>query len=182
MCRGAVAVPTRDLNAMSYQIAVSQSQYLSFCAILSIMRIYLDTCSVNRPLDDKSQARIALEAEAILSILSACDNGEHTLVASDILFYEMNRNPHPQRQALAGEILARATESIAMTESIRQRAKMFEQDGMKPLDALHLASAEAARVDCFCTCDDRLYKRAKSRTDLHIRVLAPLELAQEVLP
>lgn len=59
------------------------------------MRIYLDTCSINRPLDDKSQVRIALEAEAILTILSACDMGAHTLVTSDILVYEVERNPHP---------------------------------------------------------------------------------------
>ena len=146
------------------------------------MRIYLDTCSVNRPLDDKSQPRVALEAEAILSILGACDSGAQTLVSSDILLYEVNRNPHPQRKALASEILARATQHIDVTEAIRQRAKVFEQDGMKPLDALHLACAEEGAVDCFCTCDDRLYNRAKSRKDIHVRIVAPLELAQEVLP
>lgn len=146
------------------------------------MRIYLDTCSVNRPLDDKSQLRIALEAEAILSILSLCDSGAHTLVSSDVLLYEVDRIPHPQRKALANEILARAHERIAVTETIRQRAKELEQNGMKALDALHLASAEAALIDCFCTCDDRLYKRAKDQVDLRVRVLAPLELAQEILP
>ena len=143
---------------------------------------YLDTCSVNRPLDDKSQLRIALEAEAILSILSACDTGLHTLVSSDVLWYEVNRNSHPQRKALASEILDRAGERIFVTESIRQRAKVLEQDGVKPLDALHLACAEEGKIDCFCTCDDRLYKRAKGRSDLRVRILAPLELAQEVLP
>jgi hypothetical protein len=93
------------------------------------MRIYLDTCSVNRPLDDKSQLRIALEAEAILAVLSACEHGSHTLLSSDILLYEVERNPHPQRKALASEILARAAERIRVTESIRQRAKVFERVG-----------------------------------------------------
>jgi predicted nucleic acid-binding protein len=146
------------------------------------MRIYLDTCSINRPLDDKSQPRIALEAEAILSILSACDGGTHTLVSSDVLLYEIGRNPYPQRKALASEIISRATERILLSEAIRNRAKALEQDNFKPLDALHLASAEEGGVDCFCTCDDRLYNRAKGRTDLRVRILAPLELAQEVLP
>jgi predicted nucleic acid-binding protein len=146
------------------------------------MRIYFDTCSVNRPLDDKSQPRIALEAEAILALLSACEQGDHVFVSSDILLYEINRTPHPQRKALAHEILTRAAETIAVTEAIRQRANSFVQDGLKPLDALHLATAEAANVDYFCTCDDRLYKRAQSRTDLHVRVVVPLELTQELLP
>ena len=34
------------------------------------MRIYLDTCSLQRPLDDRHQVRIALEAEAVLAILA----------------------------------------------------------------------------------------------------------------
>ena len=33
------------------------------------MRIYLDTCSLQRPLDDRSQLRIRQEAEAILYVL-----------------------------------------------------------------------------------------------------------------
>jgi hypothetical protein len=31
------------------------------------MKIYLDMCSIQRPLDTKTQLRIAVEAEAILS-------------------------------------------------------------------------------------------------------------------
>lgn len=146
------------------------------------MRIYLDTCSINRPLDDKSQARIALEAEAILALLSACDTGTHTFVSSDIVVFEVERNPHPQRKALTSEMLARAKERIAVTESIRQRATVLAHAGIQPLDALHLASAEEAQVDYFCTCDDRFYNRARSRNDIRVRVVTPLELAQEVLP
>ncbi len=33
------------------------------------MKLYLDTCCLNRPLDDKSQALVAVEAEAVLAIL-----------------------------------------------------------------------------------------------------------------
>ena len=40
------------------------------------MKFYLDTCSLQRPLDDKSQLRIQLEAEAILAILMLCKDGD----------------------------------------------------------------------------------------------------------
>ena len=33
-------------------------------------------CSVQRPLDDKTQQRIALEAEAVLGILAICEAGQ----------------------------------------------------------------------------------------------------------
>jgi predicted nucleic acid-binding protein len=49
-----------------------------------------------------------------------------------------------------------------------------------PLDALHLASAEAAQVDYFCTCDDRLLKKAKTVHDLKTVVVSPIELAEEL--
>lgn len=39
------------------------------------MKIYFDNCALQRPLDDKSQTRIRLEAEAILSILEQCKAG-----------------------------------------------------------------------------------------------------------
>ncbi|RMD73126.1 MAG: PIN domain-containing protein [Chloroflexi bacterium] len=36
------------------------------------------------------------------------------------------------------------------------RAQQFLAYGLKPLDALHVALAEAGKADYFCTCDDRL--------------------------
>lgn len=144
--------------------------------------IYLDTCSLNRPLDDKSQARIALEAEAILAILAVCEQELLSLVGSDVLLFEVGRNPHPQRKAIVSSILAQARMHISLSADIQQRARVFEQDGFRPLDALHLASAEAAHVDYFCTCDDRFLRKAKARSDISITVVSPIELAQEVLP
>jgi predicted nucleic acid-binding protein len=146
------------------------------------MKLYLDTCSLNRPLDDKSQVRIALEAEAILAILTLWESNTVILVSSEILQFELARNPHPQRRAFVSEILSRTTITIELIDSIEQRAKELEDRGFKALDALHLASAEAGEVDYFCTCDDRLLKKAKAQTDLQIITVSPLELAQEITP
>jgi predicted nucleic acid-binding protein len=57
---------------------------------------------------------------------------------------------------------------------------MFEAKGMKPLDALHLASAVIAKADYFCTCDDRFLKRAKEASTGQTKVVSPLELITEV--
>ena len=57
------------------------------------MRIYLDTCAVQRPLDNKAQMRIILEAEAVLGIIGLCDAGKVDLVSSEVLLYEVERNP-----------------------------------------------------------------------------------------
>jgi hypothetical protein len=43
------------------------------------MLIYLDMCSIHRPLDDKSQVRILVESEAVLSIVALCESGRAEL-------------------------------------------------------------------------------------------------------
>jgi predicted nucleic acid-binding protein len=48
------------------------------------------------------------------------------------------------------------------------------------LDALHLASAIEAQADYFCTCDDRLLRRAKALDTSPTKVVAPIELIAEV--
>jgi predicted nucleic acid-binding protein len=133
-------------------------------------------------LDDKTQVRIALEAEAVLAILTLCEGGTVSLVSSEILAFEVDRNPHPQRKAYVFAILARAPIVVALSDTIEQRAKDLEGRGFTALDALHIASAETERVDYFCTCDDRLLKRAKAQADITIKVVSVLELAQEIVP
>ena len=57
------------------------------------MRIYLDTCSIQRPLDTQTQTRIRLEAEAIIGVLAECEAGRLELVSSEALDLEMSQNP-----------------------------------------------------------------------------------------
>lgn len=127
---------------------------------LELMRIYFDTCSLQRPLDERVQTRIILEAEAILALLAYCEQGHADLIVSDVVVYESNNNPHPQKRQFITGIINHAREHIALTATIEQRAIDFEQKGIKAIDALHLALAEAGQVDYFCTCDDRFYRRA----------------------
>lgn len=145
------------------------------------MKIYLDVCSLQRPLDTKSHMRIVLEAEAILGIVSACEAGDIELVSSEALLFEVHRNPNLTRRDYVLEVLSKADEFIEVDERVEKRAKEFNTIGIKPLDALHLALAEKARVDYFCTCDDRFMKKAKSIT-VKTKVVSPLELIKELEP
>ena len=148
--------------------------------MVRLMRLYFDTCSLQRPLDDRSHPRILLEAEAMLALLSYCQRGQADLIVSDMVVFESRNNPHPQKREFVTAIIEHADERVALTTAIEQRAITFEQRGIKAVDALHLALAEAAQVDYFCTCDDRFYRRALDLADLHIKVRRPLELAQEI--
>ena len=144
------------------------------------MRVYLDTCSLQRPLDDKSQLRIRLEAEAILSVLDLVKDGQLELVSSDALIFEIGHNPHLTRQDFALETIAGASNYIQLSETVERRAVELNQTGIETLDSLHLASAEAAEADFFCTCDDPLLKKARRAVRGGTKVVSPLELAEEI--
>lgn len=145
------------------------------------MKVYLDNCCLQRPLDDKSQLRIQLEAEAMLAILGMCERELVHLVSSEVLELELEQNPDPQRKTFVEEIIGQAADFVEVDNKIAQRAKALEQAGFKGMDALHLACAEAARVDYFCSCDDRLLRKAKGTLTLQVRVVSPLELAEEIV-
>lgn len=144
------------------------------------MKVYLDMCAIQRPLDTPNQLRILLEAEAVLGILSLCEAGMFDLVSSDALVYENEHNPWLIRREYGYAVLARARSVINVTPDVKERASQFLRYGIKPLDALHLALAEAGQVDYFCTCDDRLRRQAKRIAGLGVRVVSPIELIQEV--
>ena len=46
------------------------------------MKVYFDTCSLHRPLDDKTQLRVALEAEAVLGLLTKCEAGDPGIIGN----------------------------------------------------------------------------------------------------
>ena len=57
------------------------------------MRIYLDNCCLQRPFDDRSQPRINLEAEAVLTILQLVEAGGVELLSSEALQFEVDKVP-----------------------------------------------------------------------------------------
>ena len=144
------------------------------------MKIYFDMCSLQRPLDDKSQLRVLLEAQAVLGVLAFCESGKADVVASDALLFESDANPDAVRRDFANQAIAKSAHFIHTTPQIKAKAQTFIDAGIKPLDALHLASAIAAKADFLCTCDDRFLKKARLLDTKSTRIVSPLELVSEV--
>jgi predicted nucleic acid-binding protein len=139
------------------------------------MLIYLDSCCLNRPLDDQAQDRIRLEAEAVLIILSHVARGDWRWVGSDVLIYETKRNPDPDRRSRVRLLMSATTETVPLDPAIVERGAALEAMGFGAYDALHLASAEAARADVLLTTDDRFLRRAVRLGDeIRVRVENPL--------
>lgn len=145
-------------------------------------RVYLDTNVYNRPFDDQSQPRIWLETLAFSVILQLIEDDELDLVTSTVLSYENSRNPDPERQQWVQRVLTLAKNEQQLNASIRERAVALEGRGVKALDALHVAAAEASASDYFITTDDRLIRhyRALTQEEQLVIVSTPTEVVRDL--
>lgn len=144
------------------------------------MRIYLDACCLNRALDDQSQSRIAAETRAVEVLLRRVQLGSLELVSSEVLAFENSQSPDSTRRAHVLAQMTLAADEVRLTRAIEQRAGELEAAGIAPLDALHVASAEAAQVDFLLTCDDRLLRRAARIGTIACEVVNPKELVRRI--
>ena len=144
------------------------------------MKIYMDVCCLNRPFDDLSQDKVYLETEAILSIVSRCEQGEWVLVSSGVIEYELSNSTDEDRLGQVMNLYAAASERFTLTEQTEKRAAYFQSNGIKTLDSLHLAAAEISGADVFLTTDDRLLRAAK-RLNAHVKTENPLSWLMEVM-
>lgn len=144
------------------------------------MKIYLDLCAIQRPLDTTNQIRIILESEAVLGIIAFCDIGLVELLSSEALVYEGEQSSLPVRKEHTSAVLAKAKNVLTVTEKEKTRAAEIMILGIKPLDALHIALAESGNADYFCTCDDKLLQNANKVKNLAVKVVNPIDVVQEI--
>ncbi|WP_256973513.1 hypothetical protein [Nostoc sp. T09] len=99
-------------------------------------RIYLDACCLNRPFDDQTQSRIALETQAILTILSQCQSGIWRLIASAALDAELDQTPDLERLKNVKKYsrsLKSKSSAANSSKSDRQNSKAWDFLAMMPL-------------------------------------------------
>jgi len=141
---------------------------------------YLDICCFKRPFDDATSERIRREAEAVAAILDMVQAGTFRLIRSHAHDFENERNPREDRRLAARLWLDSASVSVAASDKTRDRARALAALGFGPLDALHLAFAEASAARWFVTTDDRLLKAATThREQLRVEVVTPDQVPLE---
>ena len=144
----------------------------------SKVKVYLDASALNRPFDDQSLPRNRLEAEAVIAILGKVEEGVVELISSSALLYENLNSPLVDRREYVVTYLDMA--SIFVTTDEALRAREIAQQGIAPLDALHLASAERAGAEWFVTCDDRVLRKARrGRLTVGVKISTPVEFVAE---
>ena len=146
------------------------------------MKIYLDTCCLNRPFDDQSQERIRLETEAMMIILSRLSRKEWTWLGSQVLEIEIDHAPDMEQQSRLKRVSDFIGQSIKIGQKELKRAAELEKLGFVGFDAVHLGCAESGGADVFLSTDDRLLKRAKRLSKkIQVQVMNPLDWIKEMI-
>ena len=141
------------------------------------MRVYLDNCCYNRPFDEQTHLRIRLETVTKLAVQLLMATRVVEYVWSKALDYEISFNPFPKRKTSIMWWRDGAVEYIETTEEIIRRGEEIESLGIKPKDALHLASAEKANCDMFLTTDRGILKKVSLLG--RMKILNPIQFISE---
>ena len=96
------------------------------------------------------------------------------MVSSTALMSEISRTANLERKQRVLDSLEIAVQQVQVTEAMVQRAAVLQEPGFKAFDALYLACAEAAAVNCFLSTDDRLIRRS-AKTVLSVAVNNPVD-------
>ena len=137
------------------------------------MRVYLDNCCYNRPFDEQAQLRVVLETLAKLNIQQQMRDGVLEYAWSSVLDFEISKSRFLDRSLQIMPWAKGAVINVQIDDAIRFRAKEFENNGLKAMDALHVACAEAAECDWFFTTDRGILKKARNM--ISMRVANPVE-------
>ena len=147
---------------------------------MTISRIYLDLCALKRSYDDRTQARIRLEREAVKVILQRVHDGGLEACNSSALEEENEQNPLAERRERTAELLRRFRPYVSYGPEIESGALRLEALGFGAYDAVHLASAHHGKAAVFVTCDDGLMRRwRRYGSPFPMRALNPVDFARE---
>jgi predicted nucleic acid-binding protein len=140
------------------------------------MRVYFNTSALNRPLDALSSERVRIEAEAVVAILAAIEDGVLEWIGSEYLDFEISQDPDRERVQRVTGLLRLVGHRVEMSDAVVDRARALEGSGLRGLDALHIASAEAGRADLLVTTDDRMIRRAaRAGSRVRVPLVGPVE-------
>ena len=145
------------------------------------LRVYLDTCCVNRLFDHQTQDRVQRETQAIIQILGYFVTMRWNWLSSVILEDEVNADADSERRSRVKSVMEHVHYTLSIGPAEETRAEALESLGFKHYDALHIACAESGGADVLLTTDDRMVRLAKRHsTQIQVRVENPYTWLQTI--
>lgn len=145
------------------------------------MRIYLDNCSYNRILDDRSNSKIYYERNSIMIILELAEKSAIKIIGSEMLIKEIDDTKDAYKKSVLEMLYSLCSEEIIVDKTILNRAEIIRHSSnIKYKDSIHLACAEAANADVLLTTDIKFMNNS-NRIKTYTKVMNPNQYLLEVL-
>lgn len=145
------------------------------------LKVYLDTCCVNRLFDLQIQDRVQRETQAIVRILHNFFTQRWDWLSSDVLEEEIRADSDSERRARVKSVMEHVRYTLSVDVKEETRAEELESLGFRHYDALHIACAESGGADVLLTTDDRMLGLAKRHSaQLQVHVENPYTWLQKV--
>jgi len=142
-----------------------------------MLKIYLDNCCYNRPFDDFSVAKNALEANAKMFVQSLVKYKSIALYYSFMSLIEIDDSPFEERTAYILDFIeAHAVGFVGgrRLEEIMMLSEEIVKTGIKKKDATHLACSIIAECDYFITTDKRVLNYKSNK----IKIVNPIHFVE----
>jgi predicted nucleic acid-binding protein len=122
------------------------------------IKVYLDNCTYNRPFDNQTQIKIALETEAKRYIQRLIVDKKIDLTYSFVNRFENSISPHELNRNSINNFFSNAISYIDYTyaATIDKRAVEIMKAHIKTRDAYHISCAIEDGCDYFITTDKPL--------------------------
>jgi predicted nucleic acid-binding protein len=141
-----------------------------------ILKIYFDNCCYNRPFDDLTNDKNALEAKAIEDIIVRARSGEIKLYNSAAVEYELHRISEGNKKSQVEDLYNLLDlEYVEHSQEIEIRVDELENQKVHHMDAYHIAYSEKVNVDYLITTDKQMLKAGR-KSDTKIKIINPIEL------
>lgn len=139
----------------------SHNDDLAIKHLEGIVRVYLDCCCYNRPFDLPSNNTIMFESAAKLLVQQWIAEGQIEVADSFVLREELSGITDEQKLDIISKFIDdNATTYVASDKAsdILMLAKTIMRDGIKYMDAAHIACAIVSKSEYFLTTDKRVLK------------------------
>lgn len=145
------------------------------------MEIYLDNCCYNRILDDRSYPQIYYERNSVMLILELVEKSVIELTGSEMLVKEISDTSDLYKKSVLQMIYKLCSKEVKIDSFILDRAEEIRHSSnIKYKDSIHLACAEAAKVNALLTTDRKFMNNSK-RIKTYTKVTSPNQWLLEVL-
>ena len=109
-------------------------------------------------------------------LVHGADKIIHYINGAAVIEYENSLNPFSDRKEFVDFVVKLAVQYQKFSPRITEKAHTIaNQFRLEPMDALHIASAETAKVDFFVTSDYTLFRKYKGE----VSVITPLSAIQK---